>query len=169
MNAGASETGRDFAARNCDVLFTSMISPEQAPSDLAPFRAMGEKYGRDVEAFTFSYVVCRPTRKEAEEYHEYYANEMADWEATENLMDSLGMYTHTFPSEIYGMLRSRFAGGHGAYPLVGTPDDVAEGLKQISDAGLAGTTVAFVNYVDEFPYFRDEVLPRIQEAGLREI
>ena len=168
MNAGASETGRDFAARNCDVLFTSMISPEQAQTDLDPFRAMGKKYGRDVAAFTFTYVVCRPSRKEAEAYHDFYANEMADWEGAENLMDSLGMYTHTFPTEVLGMLRSRFAGGHGAYPLIGTPDDIAAGLKSISDAGLAGTTIAFVNYIDEFPYFRDEVLPRLEVLGLRE-
>ena len=70
--------------------------------------------------------------------------------------------------DIYGMLRSRFAGGHGAFPLIGTPDDVLEGLKAISNAGLGGTTVAFVNYVDEFPYFRDEVIPRMEAAGLRE-
>ncbi len=167
MNAGASATGRDFAARNCDFLFTSLISPEAGVEDVKSFRALADGYKRDASSFTFSYVVCRPTRKEAEEYHEYFANEMADWEGTEHLMESLGMYTHTFPPEIYGMLRSRFAGGHGAYPLIGTPDDVAAGLKTISDAGLSGTTVAFVNYIDEFPYFRDEVMPRLEEMGLR--
>ena len=51
---------------------------------------------------------------------------------------------------------------------VSTPDDIAAGLKSISDAGLAGTTIAFVNYIDEFPYFRDEVLPRLEALGLRE-
>jgi FMNH2-dependent dimethyl sulfone monooxygenase len=30
--------------------------------------------------------------------------------------------------------------------------------------------VAFsmINYLDEFPYFRDEVLPRLERMGLRE-
>lgn len=168
MNAGASETGRDFAARNCDVLFTSMISPEHAAPEVANFHKLGTGYQRDVGVYTFSYVVCRPTRKEAEEYHEYYANEMADWVGAENLMSSMGMYTHTFPADVYSMVRSRIAGGHGAFPLIGTPDNVLEGLKAISDIGLGGTTVAFVNYLDEFPYFRDEVIPRMEAAGLRE-
>ena len=29
-----------------------------------------------------------------------------------------------------------------------------------SDTGIAGTTLAFVDYAKEFPYFRQEVLPR---------
>jgi len=27
--------------------------------------------------------------------------------------------------------------------------------------------VSFVNYLDEMPYFRDEVLPRLEAKGLR--
>jgi dimethylsulfone monooxygenase len=44
---------------------------------------------------------------------------------------------------------------------------VAAELAEISDAGFIGTTITFVNYVDEFPYFRDEVLPRLERLGLR--
>jgi dimethylsulfone monooxygenase len=53
------------------------------------------------------------------------------------------------------------------YPLIGDPDDVAAELAKISAAGFIGTTITFVNYVDEFPYFRDEVLPRLERMGLR--
>ena len=38
----------------------------------------------------------------------------------------------------------------------------------ISQSGFAGTTISFVNYVDELPFFRDEVLPRLERKGLRE-
>ncbi len=41
-------------------------------------------------------------------------------------------------------------------------------LAKISAAGFIGTTITFVNYVDEFPYFRDEVLPRLERLGLRQ-
>jgi alkanesulfonate monooxygenase SsuD/methylene tetrahydromethanopterin reductase-like flavin-dependent oxidoreductase (luciferase family) len=51
--------------------------------------------------------------------------------------------------------------------LIGAPDDVAAELAKISAAGFIGTTITFVNYVDEFPYFRDEVLPRLERLGLR--
>ena len=34
--------------------------------------------------------------------------------------------------------------------------------------GCAGATLSFVDFAGEFPYFRDEVLPRLEETGLRE-
>ena len=34
-------------------------------------------------------------------------------------------------------------------------------------AGFAGSTLSFVDYVKEFPYFADEVLPRLARAGIR--
>jgi hypothetical protein len=38
----------------------------------------------------------------------------------------------------------------------------------VSAAGFAGMCFSFVNYLDEFPFFRDEVLPRLERLGLRE-
>ena len=37
----------------------------------------------------------------------------------------------------------------------------------MSDAGLAGSTVAFLDYLKEIPYFIAEVLPRLERLGLR--
>jgi dimethylsulfone monooxygenase len=34
--------------------------------------------------------------------------------------------------------------------------------------GLRGIAVSFVNYLDELPYFCAEVLPRLEQAGLRQ-
>jgi len=41
-------------------------------------------------------------------------------------------------------------------------------MEQLSATGLAGTTLAFVDYAREFPYFRDEVIPRLEKKGLRQ-
>ncbi len=57
--------------------------------------------------------------------------------------------------------------GIGSFPLVGSYDDVAATLKQLSDAGLDGMAVGLVNYIDEFPAVRDELLPRLERLGLR--
>jgi alkanesulfonate monooxygenase SsuD/methylene tetrahydromethanopterin reductase-like flavin-dependent oxidoreductase (luciferase family) len=57
--------------------------------------------------------------------------------------------------------------GHGGFPLIGTPDQVAAGIISLHDAGFAGTTLSFVDYLKEFPYFADEVLPRLAKAGIR--
>jgi alkanesulfonate monooxygenase SsuD/methylene tetrahydromethanopterin reductase-like flavin-dependent oxidoreductase (luciferase family) len=45
---------------------------------------------------------------------------------------------------------------------------VADELARITDAGFAGTTLSFVDYAKEFPYFRDEVIPRLEAKGLRQ-
>jgi len=44
---------------------------------------------------------------------------------------------------------------------------VAQQLIDLSKAGLTGIAVSFVNYTDELPFFCDEVLPRLQRAGIR--
>ena len=48
----------------------------------------------------------------------------------------------------------------------GTPLDKI--LSETRQAGFAGTTITFVNYVDELPFFCSEVLPRLAAKGLRQ-
>ena len=53
-------------------------------------------------------------------------------------------------------------------PLVGTPRHIADEMIRMHAAGFAGTTVSFVNFKNELPYFIDRVLPLLRDAGLRE-
>jgi alkanesulfonate monooxygenase SsuD/methylene tetrahydromethanopterin reductase-like flavin-dependent oxidoreductase (luciferase family) len=168
LNAAASTEGRRFASQNADFLFTPVFELDQAADSVKEIQALANEQGRDdLGVFTFSNVVCRPTRKEAEEYLEYYANEHADWEAVDYLMALQGMHAQSFTPEALKLYRNRFAAGHGGFPLVGTPDDVADRLEGLSKAGINGTTLSFVDYAQEFPYFAQEVLPRLERKGLR--
>jgi len=69
--------------------------------------------------------------------------------------------------EIFRQMRIRFAAGYGGWPIVGDADTVAAGLVAVANAGFSGVAMGFVNYLAEFPYFRDEVLPRLERAGVR--
>jgi FMNH2-dependent dimethyl sulfone monooxygenase len=168
MNAGSSGAGRGFAAKNCDFLFTVLIDLEKGKQDVQRIKEMAAGFGRSIDIFTTSYVVLRPNRREAREYHEYYTTKMGDSAAAEHLMELQGLHAQSFPPEAFKSVRQRFFGGHGVYPLIGDADDVAAELAKISAAGFIGTTITFVNYVNEFPYFRDEVLPRLERIGLRQ-
>jgi alkanesulfonate monooxygenase SsuD/methylene tetrahydromethanopterin reductase-like flavin-dependent oxidoreductase (luciferase family) len=53
------------------------------------------------------------------------------------------------------------------YPIVGSPDDVVAELERIAALGVTGSTLVFLNYRDELPFFIQEVLPRMERAGLR--
>jgi alkanesulfonate monooxygenase SsuD/methylene tetrahydromethanopterin reductase-like flavin-dependent oxidoreductase (luciferase family) len=41
-------------------------------------------------------------------------------------------------------------------------------MARMHEAGFAGTTISFVNFKNELPYFIDSVLPLLRAAGLRE-
>jgi len=164
MNAGFSPAGRAFAVRNCECLLTSLIDLDRGRADAEGIRRQA---GRDIGVMGTGYVVCRPTEAEAEEYHHHYVVDHGDWAAAENLMSLQGLHAQSFPPEHFRMFRERFVGGHGGYPIIGDPDHVADELERIAAIGFDGLTFGFVNYLDELPYFRDEVLPRLEARGLR--
>lgn len=64
-------------------------------------------------------------------------------------------------------LRQRAAGGNGAYPNVGDADDVASLLIELHEAGIDAVAMGFANDTEHLPRFRDEVLPRLEKAGVR--
>ncbi len=116
---------------------------------------------------TFSHVICRPTEAEAKEYAHYTAVENDDTGAVDNLVNLLFAHAQSFPHDLLKEIKLQMAMGHGGFPLIGTPDQVAAGIIRLHETGFAGTTLSFVDYVKEFPYFRDEVLPRLEKAGIR--
>jgi alkanesulfonate monooxygenase SsuD/methylene tetrahydromethanopterin reductase-like flavin-dependent oxidoreductase (luciferase family) len=87
--------------------------------------------------------------------------------AVDNLVRLQFAHAHSFPHDLLAQIKHLFAMGHGGFPLVGTPDQVAEGILKLHATGFAGTTLSFVDYVEEFPYFRDTVLPKLAAAGIR--
>ena len=125
-------------------------------------------------------MVCRPTRKEAEDFYHYFAEEQADEEALAYFRrqkltmvgKSAGEYQHYQQPPTK---RSAEAAGKpypgifpGMLPIVGSPDDVVEKFRQLSATGIAGSALVFLNYLSEMPYFVQEVLPRMERAGLRD-
>ena len=118
--------------------------------------------GRDIGVYTTCHVVCRPTQKEAEDYYEHYAVTMADNASVDHYMGQKQKFSGSHDDDAYRLHRKRFAAGAGTYPLVGTPAHIADELVKISEAGFAGTTVSFVNFKNELPYFIDTVLPLLQ-------
>jgi alkanesulfonate monooxygenase SsuD/methylene tetrahydromethanopterin reductase-like flavin-dependent oxidoreductase (luciferase family) len=176
MSAGFSPSGRDFAARAADVLFLNVTELDQVPVLLADVAEHMARYRRTISVFTMGHVVCRPTRREAEDYFHYFAEEMADTEGQEYYRQTRGAtvagavpIARPFENRFTRSGGGRYAGGYpGAYPFVGSADDIAEEMGRMSATGLAGCTVAFVDYLNEIPFFVQEVLPRLERLGLRE-
>ncbi|HVW69011.1 MAG TPA: LLM class flavin-dependent oxidoreductase [Steroidobacteraceae bacterium] len=167
MNAAFGATGRDFAARNCDFLFSTFADMVDGRRHVADIRARAEALGRRVGIYTVCHVVCRETQAEAEEYYRHYAVDFADHGAVDYHMSRKKEFAHSHDERTFAEYRQRFAGGAGTYPLIGTPERIAEDLAKISAEGYEGTALSFVNYSYELPFFCDRVLPLLRQAGLR--
>src|SRR5439155_26600289 len=108
------------------------------------------------------------TQKEAQEYHHHAIVENADFSAIDRILAMKDITPQTRGVEEFNRQRKFYANGMGGLPLVGDPDFVAKSLADLSGAGLTGIGVPLVNYLDELPFFLDEVLPRLERSGLRE-
>ena len=172
MNAGSSGPGQAFALRNCDAFFTatstSRASLEGTAQKVAEVKQQARALGREIEVYTIGQMICRPTQKEAEEYHHYANIENADWGAIERMLELRNITKANTSPEEYATKRNFFAAiSVGGFPYVGTPDKIAEELAVVSRAGIRGVAISFVNYLDDLPHVRDEVLPRLERMGLR--
>lgn len=176
MSAGFSPKGRNFASQAADALFTTMTDLEQAPAMITSIAEHAARFGRALPVYVMAHVVCRPTRNEAEDFYRYFADELADVEGQayhrrqRSTKAGAGDTTVPRPFENRFMRAAgkRFEGVYpGTFPLVGTPDDIAAEMAAMSRAGLAGCSVAFLDYLKEIPYFVAEVVPRLERLGLR--
>jgi alkanesulfonate monooxygenase SsuD/methylene tetrahydromethanopterin reductase-like flavin-dependent oxidoreductase (luciferase family) len=166
---GASPVGRAFAVKNCDAFFmqASRTSVDETAARVAAAKAAAAAQAREIKVFTVGIIICRPTMKQAEDYHHHVNVDQADWSAVDQLLGLRNITPETVPIEEFMRQRSQFAHGNSGVPIVGDPDHVARQLIELSRAGLNGIAVSLVNYADELPYLRAEVLPRLEQAGLR--
>jgi alkanesulfonate monooxygenase SsuD/methylene tetrahydromethanopterin reductase-like flavin-dependent oxidoreductase (luciferase family) len=167
LNAAFSPPGREFAAKAADYLFTTFTEIEKGREHIDDMKKRAAAAGREVGVYTTCHVVCRPTQSEAEDYYEHYAVTMADKASLDHYVKQKQTFSGSHDEEAYRLHRKRFAAGAGTYPLVGTPAFIAEEMLKMQKAGFAGTTVSFVNFKNELPYFIDTVFPLLHEAGLR--
>ena len=112
--------------------------------------------------------MIRRTRKEAEDYHHYIVYEKGDWEAAEYALNLRGQRINAWiATDDEKKLKARLISGAG-FPLVGSYDDAVETIQRLYGAGLDGLALGMINYVNDFPVIRDELLPRMERVGLRE-
>jgi alkanesulfonate monooxygenase SsuD/methylene tetrahydromethanopterin reductase-like flavin-dependent oxidoreductase (luciferase family) len=168
LNAAFSPPGRDFAAKAADFLLTTFVDIEKGRAHIDDMKERAGKEGRSIGVYTTCHVVCRPSQAEAEDYYEHFAVTMADHDSVDFYTGQKEKFSGSHEAEAYSLHRKRFAAGAGTYPLIGTPRHIADQMARMHAAGFAGTTVSFVNFKDELPYFIETVLPLLRQAGLRE-
>lgn len=169
MSAGNSPRGQHFAAKHCDLNF--VVAPDiatagQLAADVK--RLAREEYGRDIMVFGQGYIVCRDTEEEARAYRDLYVQEKGDWQGVRNLLDTLIPNSQSALGDGWEAMAANLIAGYGAIPLVGTPEQVVDGMRQFADAGLDGISISWVDYLGGLAQFDRVLRPMLVEAGLRE-
>lgn len=166
LNAGNSEDGREFSAREVDFNFITIATLESGAELVADIHKRAAAHRRECGVMSYGFVCCRDTEEEAQAAYQRVVD-AGDWEATHNIMRQLGLESGSFDEQIRSF-GERFIAGWGGYPLVGTPAQVVEKMKELNDRGVEGLILTWLDYYEELKYFGDNVLPLLEQAGLRE-
>jgi dimethylsulfone monooxygenase len=169
VSASASQAGFEYAAQHSDMVFTSSPAGavfenaiEALPEHVKKIRAPYAGTGRSPKVIIFPLVICRPTREEAFAYRDaIVANADFDsikaFTARHNAGDAQGWKEHV-PAD-------RILGGH--IQIIGSPEDVAQALGKLHEAGLDGVQLGFYDYEPELEFFAEHVLPLLEARKLR--
>jgi alkanesulfonate monooxygenase SsuD/methylene tetrahydromethanopterin reductase-like flavin-dependent oxidoreductase (luciferase family) len=167
FNAGNSPDGKDFCAEHTDFNFAAIDTIENGAAYIKDIKSLArDKHQRDISVLTFGTVVCRPTEEEAQAaYQEIW--DKGDWEAVSTVTDAQKTESQSFTAQLKKHYE-RFATSSGGLPIIGDPESVARQLKELSDIGVDGYGMCFLDYGEELEYFAAEVIPLLEKMGLRE-
>jgi dimethylsulfone monooxygenase len=171
MNAGGSPAAQDFTTRYCDMNFVVLkdrTNLETGRREIARLKEIARSHGRETRIWIHVYVVCRDTEREAKDYLRTYVYDKGDWEAASNLLRIFGLHSATYDPKTLEEHKAHFIAGHGGYPLVGTADQIADELSRLSEIGVDGCLISWVNYKDEITHWNAKVLPLLVQSGLRQ-
>lgn len=169
MSAGNSPAGRDFAARHADLNFAlGPDLPTLAATCAEVKRLARDRYRREISVFTMGYVVCRETEREARKYRDYYVREKGDFTAAHNLLDTLIPNSQSALGPQFRAMTENFIAGYSALPLIGTPQQVVDGMTDLANAGFDGLTLSWVDYDEGIAQYAEEIRPLLIQTGLRE-
>jgi dimethylsulfone monooxygenase len=169
ISAGTSPAGMRFAAKHADIGFQAHPDPEELIKSVKRFKELAlREADRDIEVLSHGYVVCRDTEKEAREYERYFVDEMGKWDLAERQVRAMaaGSMQSYAPGVIETMQRGLLAGG-GGMPLVGTPEQIVDRLVWLKGRDVGGLALHWVDFEDGVDRFNKQVLPLMEDAGLR--
>jgi FMN-dependent oxidoreductase (nitrilotriacetate monooxygenase family) len=193
FQAGASEAGRTFAAKNAEAVFIVAPNVDAAARDTADIRARAVTHGRaaeDLKFFQGLHFVVGSTEEEArrksDELDEWidYDGQLAHMSGAvgidfghEDLDRPVGELRTEGVQSIVGWIRdlvtdreptlrdvAHYTARNGR--VTGTPEQIADQLARWRAAGVDGINVVNAEIPGSYEEFVDHVIPVLRERGL---
>lgn len=169
VNATGSTEGIEFASRHSDIVFiTSPAGNQMAdaleglPAHTATIRKAARAAGRQLRTIINPMIICRPTEREAVRYRDAIV-EMADIGATEGFSAA----RRSGDAVAWRDQRRLYQPIGGNLHLVGSPEQVVDGMIKLKAAGCDGVQLTFYDFAPDLAYFGEAVLPLMVQSGLR--
>ncbi len=167
MSAGVSPAGRAFAAKHADLNFLLAPDLDAVREIVADVRKLAAENDREVSIWGMTAIVLGDSERDARDFYRYYVEEEGDWEAARNLLGGVQPESGSFdPARDQEMLR-HLVEGYAALPVIGDAQQVADQLVAFKETGIDGVTLSWVNYREGLARFAAEVIPLLEQAGLR--
>jgi alkanesulfonate monooxygenase SsuD/methylene tetrahydromethanopterin reductase-like flavin-dependent oxidoreductase (luciferase family) len=172
MNAGISDRGRAFSAQHSDIGLVQLAGADptawaQKVRDFKRLPRTGER-GRELQVWTNVSIIVRDSDDEAEAYAHRVGVELFDEASATGFMATQVKENPNIAGPVYESLRDSLRTPGPGLPFTGSPETVVAGLRQLSDAGVDGAIVSYVDYLPELGRLRTDLLPLLEEAGLRQ-
>ena len=75
-----------------------------------------------------------------------------------NLVETMIANAKTLPPAVLAEMKKHFIAGWGGYPIIGTPEQIVDGLITMSKMGLDGTLLNWPRYIDDQRWFQKQRL-----------
>jgi alkanesulfonate monooxygenase SsuD/methylene tetrahydromethanopterin reductase-like flavin-dependent oxidoreductase (luciferase family) len=142
--------------------------PAALRGEIQQFRkSIREQSGRDIKLWSYTYIIQADTEEQAKKIHHHCVHEKGDWAGLSNVFEAMGLNNLSMPPEVKVKLKEDFIAGFGGVPLIGTKEQIVDGLKLFVDAGIDGLLLTWPSYVEGMRRFQKDTYPLLVQAGLR--
>lgn len=166
FQGGSSRAARDMAARVSDWYFTNGNTPENIRLQVDDIRHKAAGEGRHVKIGVNAFVIARDTEAEARAVLKDIIDQ-ADPEAVRAFGHEVKNAGAASPEREGNWANSTFEdlvqyNDGFRTNLIGTPDQIAERILALKDAGADLALLGFLHFQEEVKYFGEEVIPRVR-------
>lgn len=170
MNAGFSRRGRAFAVEHSEICLITLFGddPTSWRDQVEEYKKLAQAHGRSVKVWTCISIAVRDSTEEAEAYLSRIGVDLFDEAAADGYLATQAATNPNVKGDLLEEFKNILRVPSQGHPIAGSPPVVVERLQALSDAGVDGAIVAYADFCGELVRLKRDVLPLLEEAGLRE-